>query len=452
MPPTPPPLWSPGSAPPPDRAAHLTPARYLTADLPGIGGTIKDRPEDFLVDEQPLYEPVGQGEHIYMLVEKRSMSTLELVGLLAGHFGVRRSAIGYAGLKDKHALTRQVISVHVPGKKIEDFPMVRHERIGVLWTDYHTNKLRPGHLRGNRFSIRVRGVPIGAVLTAQKALQRLERLGVPNRFGEQRFGHLANNHVVGRAIVLGDRKGVVDEILGPGRERPQVQAEARRLYAEGNFAAALDAFPRSARTEGAILRALVNGATHERAAATVGEVEVRYFVSAFQSAVFNAVLDARLLAGTLGELYEGDVAWKHDNGALFAVTPEVAADPELAARLAAFDISPSGPMWGVSMKRATGRTDEAEIAALAGAGVTLDDLQRFDERAGNLINGARRPLRVPLLYPDVEGGADEHGTYVRCVFELPAGSFATTVMQEIMKPEPGPSAAAPDLESEPETP
>src|SRR4051812_16214570 len=119
---------------------RVAPSRYITADLPPLGGWIKERPEDFLVDELPAYEPSGAGEHIYLLIEKRGLSTLRAARILAQHFGVHERAVGYAGLKDKQALTRQVFSVHVAGKKLEEFPSLQHERMGVLWADYHGNK------------------------------------------------------------------------------------------------------------------------------------------------------------------------------------------------------------------------------------------------------------------------------------------------------------------------
>src|SRR3954469_15654714 len=136
------PLTPSPSHPLADFDPHVTPALYLTADLPPLGGWIKERPEDFLVDEQPAYQPCGEGEHLYLFVEKRGLSTLRAARILAQHFVVHERAVGHAGLKDKRAVTRQVFSVHIPGKRLENFPELRHERMGVLWADYHTNKLR----------------------------------------------------------------------------------------------------------------------------------------------------------------------------------------------------------------------------------------------------------------------------------------------------------------------
>ncbi len=422
---------------PRDESPHITPRRYLTHDVPGTGGVIKQRPEDFLVEEIPLYEPAGEGEHIYLFIEKRGMSTGELVSLLASHFGVARFAVGYAGLKDKMAITRQVMSVHVPGRKIEDFPMIRHERASVLWSDYHANKLRPGHLRGNRFSIRVRGAPVSGVLSARATLARLARGGVPNRVGEQRFGPLENNHAVGRAIILGDFDGAVRLLLGPSPRAGGATAGAREAFARGDYVAALAAFPRAARAEQAALRALVRGGDSRGAVRAMDAGARRFFVSAFQSAVFNAVLDERLVAGTLGALVPGDLAMKHDNRAVFAVDDAARADPALADRLARVEISPTGPMWGTRMPRASGAILEAETGALERAGVTIEQLEAFDRGSGGLAEGARRALRVPMTDPEVEAGADEHGEFIRCAFDLPRGAFATVVLREVMKPEGG---------------
>ncbi|MDX2130951.1 MAG: tRNA pseudouridine(13) synthase TruD [Planctomycetota bacterium] len=413
---------------------HAAPRAYVTPEQAGLGGVLKERPEDFLVDEIPLYQPSGEGEHIYLLVQKRGMSTMEMVQVVARHFGVRRAAVGYAGLKDKRAITRQVVSVHTPGKTFHEFPMLQHESVQVLWADMHANKLRPGHLKGNRFSVKIRGVPPTGVLTARAVLERLRATGVPNRIGEQRFGLLENNHLVGRELVKGDFEAAARELLGASAEHPEMNTEARALFAEGRFREALMKYPPGARTELIVLNGLSQGLDAKRAFMRLDEPVLRYYLSAFQSAVFNDVLDARVIDGTLGTLRTGDLAFKHINGAVFAVDEPTQADPATAQRLATFEISPSGPMWGASMPLASGVVGEAESAALARVGVTPADLAAFDLRARGTLEGKRRPLRVPLIDPEVEGGVDEHGAYVRCAFELPRGSFATVVMREVMKP------------------
>ncbi|MCU0688621.1 MAG: tRNA pseudouridine(13) synthase TruD [Phycisphaerales bacterium] len=414
-----------------DSSPHVRPTRYLTADVPGIGGVIKQRDDDFLVEEIPAYQPCGSGEHIYIFVQKRGLSTQQLVKILAKHFGVRESAIGYAGLKDRHAITRQVISIHAPGKTPEDFPMITDERIVVLWSDLHSNKLRRGHLLGNRFSIRVRNVTLRSVFDAQKTLQRLEARGVPNRTGEQRFGLLEDNHLVGRALVLGQWREALDLILGPSPHAclGEENTLAREAYARGDLPEALRHTHRTLHTEQRLLRALIRGAGPLEACKAIEPLARGFYFSALQSAVFNRVLDERLEAGTFDRLLPGDLAFKHEGGAVFSV--EDAADVTLAQRLAKGEISPSGPMWGPRMARAGGQVDHAELAALAAFGLTPEQLDGPLTDAD--IPGTRRSLRVPITHVDLEAGGDEHGTFVRVAFDLPAGAFATVVMEEVMK-------------------
>lgn len=344
---------------------------YLTHGLAGIGGQIRQRHGDFIVEEQPLYRPCGQGEHLYLMVEKRGLGTPEMVDVVAAHFSVRRSAVGVAGMKDAQAITRQVVSVHIPGRNPADFPMLRHPAVTVLWADMHTNKLRTGHLAGNRFSIRIRGVTMTDAPRALRVLRELERRGLPNYFGAQRFGAKNDNHEVGRLVLLGQSR--------------------RRLP------------------------------TQKR----------QFMLNALQSAVFNAVLARRVREGTLDVLLPGDLAFKHDNGSVFAVDADLARADETLARLREMRISPSGPMWGAKMMRAAGGVDAAELEALAALGLTPENFAASGQ--SGLVPGVRRPLRVAVTDTDIEGGQDEFGPYVRVAFDLPAGAYATTVLREIMK-------------------
>ncbi|MEO1582959.1 MAG: tRNA pseudouridine(13) synthase TruD [Planctomycetota bacterium] len=355
----------------------LDAAVYATGAIPGTGGTIRQRVEDFIVEELPLYDPCGEGEHLYLFIEKREMDTPELVDVLTEHFGVRRSAVGVAGRKDRRAVTRQLASVHLPGKHDDDFGAIRDERIAVLWTDRHTNKLRTGHLTGNRFNIRIRGVEMSSAVRAGNVLRELAACGVPNLFGPQRFGAQADNHRVGRDLLLGSLK--------------------RRMPSEKR----------------------------------------RFYLNAMQSAVFNGVLLHRLESGTWHGPVAGDLAMVHESGAVFAVE---GVDDALRARAEAFDISPTGPMWGGSMTRAAGEVGELERSMLIEAGLTEGDFS--SSKHGDLIPGVRRPLRVRLDDPDVEGGIDDHGGYVRVAFDLPAGAYATAVLREIMKTEGSPERTA----------
>ena len=417
-----------------DTSAHVQPTRYLTHEIKGTGGVIKQRPEDFLVDELPAYQPSGQGEHIYMLVQKKELSTFDAVDLIAKHFRVPREAVGFAGLKDKHAITRQVFSVHTPGRGPDDFPMLQHDQLSVMWVDRHNNKLRRGHLKGNRFSIRIRGIDPSTVVHASRTLKMLHAKGVPNRVGEQRFGLLGNNHLMGRAILMGNHQEACDLLLGPNAAHPTVNAEARELYAQGKLIEARDAYPNGARAEQRVLYRLAQGALAKNAILGLDERLLSFYFSATQSAIYNATLDQRLDAGTFGSLQAGDIAMKLENRATFEVDDEAAADPTTQQRLDSFEISPTGPFWGTQMRRAKGAAEETELKILADFGLTPDSFAAAPKRLVDMLEGERRPMRVPLIDPEIEAGVDEHGGYVRCAFELPRGCFATVVMREVIKP------------------
>lgn len=159
--------------------------------------------------------------------------------------------------------------------------------------------------------------------------------------------------------------------------------------------------------------------------------------------MFNAVLDARLLDGSYATLGAGDVAFIHESRGQFLVTDEVLKEPDLADRIARLELSPTGPMWGAAMKRAAGHIDQVEQEHLAALSIDLATVDHYAARHPDEIEGSRRPLRVPLGNPQVEGGVDEHGSYVRAAFDLPRGAFATVVLREIMKP-----ARGTDIETE----
>ncbi|MEM9373401.1 MAG: tRNA pseudouridine(13) synthase TruD, partial [Planctomycetota bacterium] len=264
---------------------------YLTRQTPGIGGRIKAHDEDFLVDEIPLYEPKGSGDYIFMYIEKRGLSTIQMRDALAGHFGVHQRDIGHAGLKDKRAITRQVVSVYTPGRTPEDFPSLDHPKLTVQWIDMHDNRLERGHLAGNRFVIKVRGVQPTAVVDARQTLRTLADTGLPNRFGLQRFGYLRNNHLIGRSMILGNAREALDLMLGIGPVMPDLQREAREAYAAGDLGHAFAAMPRVFKGERQALRVLSEGGDHAKALGAIDPTAAGFYISSFQSALFNAMLN-----------------------------------------------------------------------------------------------------------------------------------------------------------------
>jgi len=162
----------------------LTTPPLLTRDLPGIGGRIKQFPEDFEVEEVPSYEPCGTGDHLFLWIEKRGVAPEFFARTIAQRLGTHPGNIGTAGLKDRHAVTRQWVSA--PRECEPNVSKVDGEGIRVLTTGRHTNKLKPGHLRGNRFRILIRDADRSANVDA--ILDRMRTRGMPNFYGPQRFG------------------------------------------------------------------------------------------------------------------------------------------------------------------------------------------------------------------------------------------------------------------------
>ncbi len=392
---------------------------FLTAGIEGSGGLLKEAPEDFLVEELPLYTPCGEGEHLYLLVEKQGLSTFELMRQLGRALGVREREMGYAGLKDARATTRQTISI--PGIGPDQALALTLPGVTILEARRHRNKLRPGHLAGNRFTIRLRRVAPGAGDRARAVLGTLEARGVPNLFGEQRYGALGNSHRIGRAILRRDFDGALREVMGdPGAIRDERWREGATRFAAGDLAGALAVLPGRMRDERAMIQTLLEGKPAEAALRRLPRPMLRLFLSAFQSSLFDRQVAARLHA--LGELRTGDLACKHENGACFLVT-----DPGLEQpRADRFEISPTGALFGSRMTPAQGETGRLEGELLEGEGLIPED---FNLGGGLAMEGERRPLRVPLTGGEIR----EEGEDLNLGFSLPRGSYATSVLREIMK-------------------
>ena len=179
---------------------------FLTGNLPGIGGQIRTVPEDFQVEERPLYLPCGEGEHLYVTITKRGLSTPDLVRRLSSTLGVKAQAIGVAGLKDARAVTTQMVSLQgvtpeqVSGVKIDD------TLLSLRILGRHRNRLRTGHHAGNRFRLVIRHVADHAGESAPAVLQQLSTRGVPNYFGPQRQGKAGDNYQVGAALLQDARR------------------------------------------------------------------------------------------------------------------------------------------------------------------------------------------------------------------------------------------------------
>jgi len=179
---------------------------YLTAALPGTGGVLRAHDDDFIVDEKPAYMPSGEGEHVFVRIEKRGLTTPQAAQAVARAVGVAERDVGIAGMKDRHAVTRQWLSLPPPVTP-ESALAVRLEGVTVLEAVRHPHKLRTGHVAANRFVLRVRETVPDAAARASAILDMLVRDGAPNWYGEQRFGRDGDNAARGRELVLGGRPG-----------------------------------------------------------------------------------------------------------------------------------------------------------------------------------------------------------------------------------------------------
>jgi tRNA pseudouridine13 synthase len=354
--------------PPPAGPRKPTRPEPRGGPCPRFHGRYKVTPEDFAVDEVPAYVPSGVGDHVWLWVEKRGLSTMDLLHELAHALDRDERAFGIAGLKDAQAISRQWVSIeHVDPRACEG---LRGDRFVVLDVRRHGNKLRMGHLRGNRFGITLRGVAAGALEHAQGNLADLARRGVPNWFGEQRFGKRGANLQKGLDVLRGNARA---------------------------FAARM---PR--RVFGLVL-------------------------SAVQSEVFNRVVNARVQQ--LDRLLPGDLAFRHDNGSVFAV-PEAGDCAREQPRADAFAISPSGPMPGPEMLQPTGEPARIEAEALAALGL---EPAAFAALPYGLSRGERRALRVPVADASAAlVGGDSGGAGLRVQFTLPKGAYATSVLRELL--------------------
>jgi tRNA pseudouridine13 synthase len=306
---------------------------YLTSELPGTGGTLRACNEDFAVDEELPYAPSGAGAHVLIRIEKRGMTSPDAARVIARTVGVRERDIGIAGMKDRHAVTRQWMSLPPPATP-EQALALAHPELRVLEAHRHPHKLRTGHVRANRFVLRVRDVGPDAAERARAILAELARPpGAPNWYGEQRFGRDGNNAARGKALL---------DARGSGQ--PERRGNPR-----------LD----------------------------------RLMVSALQSQLFNDWLVARLGDGLYRAAIAGDLLHKRSGGMFPCDDP--ATD---TARLLAGEIVATGPMFGDRMRQPVEGSPAAEREAQILAHHQLDRAAFAAVRA--LAEGTRRDAAIEV--------------------------------------------------------
>lgn len=396
---------------------------YLNQDIAPIPMTMKVFPEDFYVEEIPAYQPGGKGQHLYLWIEKKGVATHEAVRQIAKAAGVSRKQIGVAGLKDARAVTRQFLSID--DWKLEAIDPSRLHNIRILSMARHNNKLKAGHLKGNRFRLKLRNVDEARWEDFRRMLDFIAHKGVPNYFGAQRFGMRGDTWKIGRAILENNERLAAGLIAGLPEEGDQGGIlKARQLFDQGEYEEAAKVWPRQFNHCVTLCRALaMNGGNFRKALYQLDRKILRFYVSAFQSWIFNTMLAKRI--HELDTVKKGDWAYKHVNGAVFLVQDE-AGDAERARQ---FEISATGPLHGKKMRRPEGYPAQLEREVLAAAEVPETVFTDHFLRC----TGDRRPLRIKPLDIAAEKGTDEHGFYFLLDLTLPAGCYATVVLREIAR-------------------
>jgi len=393
---------------------------WLTESIPGTGGFYKQTTADFQVEEIPLYPCSGHGEHIYLWIEKSGITTHNLLTQLAKGLKVKERNLGYAGLKDAQALTRQMISV--PLSHLDQIEKLNLHNAKIIQINRHGNKLRLGHLAGNRFTITLHKTKSGALPHAQQILQQLEKRGVPNFFGEQRYGVLGNSAILGKLLIEKKFTQFCQEFIGdPQLIRNQDWKRAAEFYRQGKLQQALDRLPGGMADERHLLQLLCNGKSHQMAVFSLPKNLLRLFLSAAQAVFFDQLLQQRL--PNLDQLSDGDIAVKHVNGACFRVEHAAAEQ----SRADSFEISPSAPLFGSKVMLATGNPGESEFKLLEESELSLES---WKLGKGLTMSGERRPLRVPLNQSEILSQGENFITFR---FILPKGSYATSVLRELIK-------------------
>ena len=302
---------------------------YISSDLPGIGGKIKVSPEHFIVEEIPVYEPVGKGEHLFINITKKGITTKEIQKALANLFNTKVGDVEFAGIKDKHAVTTQNFSVWLLDKQDENlvYQLEKQLPVKINHMAFHTNKLKKGHLLGNSFEIKITDIEIPIDEAFQKASEIIEVIhtkGLPNFYGEQRFGVEGDNAEKGLRILKGQEK-IPNKWLR------------------------------------------------------------RFLLSSFQSYLFNFYLTRRMENNLFDKLLQGDVAKKQDTGDIFVVEDREVEQERLENKEICF----TGPMFGKKMTPAREESGIFEQKILDEHSITFEELRKAKltgtRRAGILL-------------------------------------------------------------------
>ncbi|ASJ08856.1 tRNA pseudouridine(13) synthase TruD [Thermococcus siculi] len=404
--------------------------RHLS-EKPGIGGRIKVYPEDFIVIEDPLPSIFEGRKHAVFLLEKRNWDTMAAVKEIAKRAGIRHRDIGFAGTKDRHAVTYQYISVPADARERVENLQIRD--IELTFISYG-RFIKLGHLLGNRFRIIVRDVDDGAFERTREIVGELrEKGGFPNYFGYQRFGERrVTNHLIGKLLLQGDFENAARLFLGAHGGGMEGDDARKNFWETGDVDRALGEFPNFLRYERTMLHRYKETGSWKRAFLSLPLPIMRIFIHAYQSYLFNLYISRRIEEDLpLNEALVGDIVVQVKGGIPYRDRTYRVTETNIDfvnEKIRRNQAMVSGPLFGFAMRRAKGVPGRLEEEILEEEGISLEVFKRLPKPMAE--PGGRRELLIRplgLTYGHVPG----IGMCFR--FFLPKGVYATSVLREIMK-------------------
>jgi len=399
---------------------------YLTKGE-GIKGKIKEKAEDFVVEEIPIFPKPSKGKHVVARVKSKNWETNKLVETMAKVIGTSSKAIGYAGIKDRRAVTIQLMSIAAPIHKIlnASIPDVEIEPL------YITNKpIRRGMLYGNRFKIWIRNVE--NVEKFYPILKEIEYYGgFPNFFGVQRFGIARPiTHIVGKYLLENDvEKAVMTYIANPIEGEDKDSYEARKFLMETNdFEKALEMYPKKLNFERRVIEYLASHPQDfENALKQLPQNLIRIFIHAYQSYIFNKILSMRIKKGLpINEAIEGDIVIKDVQSEEGVYVNEKNIE-KINKEIKKGKCFVSAPIIGYASQLAEGKAGEIEREILKNE--VEPEKFKMPYMPWLASAGMRRAVFVPLR--KIDWKIDKNAVFLK--FGLPRGCYATSLLREFMK-------------------
>ncbi|ALM74872.1 tRNA pseudouridine(13) synthase TruD [Thermococcus barophilus] len=407
------------------------------SETPGIGGKIKQRPEDFIVVEIVPKRLISGGPCLIYKLKKKNWETMAAVKEIAKRIGIHYKEIGFAGTKDRHALTVQYISICDTSLK-EKLDSLKIQDIKLEFVGYG-KALKLGMLIGNKFEIVIRepNLPIEEAFERTKEIiaELKSKGGFPNYFGYQRFGEKrVVNHEIGKLLLKGQFEDAAIKFLGEYTGEMEGD-EARKNFLETkNIEKALEEFPKFLRYERAMLYRYKETKSWKKAFAVLPRPILRIFIHSYQSYLFNKVLSRRIEEGLpLNEALVGDIVCQIKHGIpLRSKTFKVTRGTLrlVNEKIKKGEAMVTGPIFGFASRLADGEMGKIEREILEDEGINLKE---FKMKSLKILAepGGRRELLIKPLEFKYKALPEENAIVFK--FFLPKGVYATSVLREIMK-------------------